>query len=133
VASGIVFALDALTSAGIDGLTTQWRKSPPVFDLLVRRTRMPSVTTLKAMRRVLVQGVFVAVLTALIGFHSGLAAQEQRLWSIVIHFQYQDGFEFDYVLERGVSTANVGAALADCGRSHRNGSVVYYHCYPVPE
>ena len=73
-------------------------------------------------------------LTALIGFQaSGVAAQGQPLWSIVIHFQYQDGFEFDYVLEQGVSTAEVGAALAACGRSHWTGSVVRYHCYPVPE
>ena len=72
-------------------------------------------------------------LTALIGFQaSGVAAQEQ-LHSIVIHFQYPDGFEFDYVLERGVSTAELGAALAECGRSHRTGSYIHYHCSAVPE
>jgi hypothetical protein len=86
------------------------------------------------MKNVLMQGVFIAALAALIGFGaSGVAAQGQRLWSIVIHFQYQDGFEVDYVLERGVSTQDMGAALAECGRSHRTGSVVRYHCYPVPE
>ena len=89
---------------------------------------------LRRMKKVLMHGVFVAALTALIGFQvTGVAAQGQGLWSIVIHFQYQDGFEFDYVLERGVSTEDVPAALADCGRSHRFGSVVQYHCYPVPE
>ena len=95
---------------------------------------MLRLTTLKAMRKILMQGVFVATLTAPIGFHAtGVAAQEQQLWTIMIHFLYQDGFEFDYVLERGVSTADLGAALADCGRSHRTGSVVRYHCYSVPE
>ena len=95
---------------------------------------MPRLTTLKAMKKVLVLGVFVAALTALIGFRAtAVAAQGQELWSIVIHFQYQDGFEFDYVLERGVSTADMAAALADCGRSHWTGSVVHYHCYPVAE
>jgi hypothetical protein len=95
---------------------------------------MPRLTTLRAMKKVLMHGVFVAALTALIGFGaSGVAAQGQQLWSIVIHFQYQDGFEFDYVLERGVSAADMPAALADCGRSHRTGSVVSYYCYPVPE
>ena len=90
--------------------------------------------TAKAMKKALTMGVFAAALTALIGFQaSGVAAQGQPLWSIVIHFQYRDGFEFDYVLERGVSTEDLPAALADCGRSHRNGSVVQYHCYPVPE
>jgi hypothetical protein len=100
----------------------------------VRRTLMPGLTMVKAVKAMLVQGIFVAALVALIGFQgTGVAAQGQRLWSIVIHFQYQDGFEFDYVLERGVSTADVGAALAECGRSHWVGSVVHYHCYPVPE
>ena len=51
----------------------------------------------------------------------------------MIQFQYQDGFEFDYVLQRGVSTTDMAAALADCGRSHWTGSVVRYHCYPVPQ
>jgi len=96
---------------------------------------MPRLTTLKAMKKVLIQGgVFVAALAALIGFHAaGVAAQGERLWSIVIHFQYEDGFEFDSVLERGVPTKDLGEALADCGRSHSIGSVVRYHCYPVPE
>ena len=94
---------------------------------------MLRLTTLKA-RKAVMLGVFVAAVTALIGFQAtGVAAQGRGLWSIVIHFQYQDGFEFDYVLERGVATKDLGAALAACGRSHRNGSVVYYHCYPVPE
>jgi hypothetical protein len=94
---------------------------------------MLRLTTLKAKKAVML-GVFVAAMTALIGFQAtGVAAQGPGLWSIVVHFQYQDGFEFDYVLERGVSAADLGAALAECGRSHRTGSVVRYHCYPVPE
>jgi len=88
----------------------------------------------KAMKKVLMPGVFVAAVAVLIGFQAtGVAAHAERLWSIVAHFQYEDGFEFDYVIERGVPTASVGAALADCGRSHSIGSVVRYHCYPVPE
>ena len=95
---------------------------------------MLRLTTLRAIKTGLMRGVFVAVLTALIGFGATeAAAQGQRLWSIVIHFQYQDGFEFDYVLQRGVSAGELGAALAECGRSHRNGAVVQYHCYAVPE
>ena len=95
---------------------------------------MTRPTTLKAMKKALTMGMFVAALTALIGFQaSGVAAQGQPLWSIVIHFEYQSGFEFDYVLERGVSTADLGAALAECGRSHATQSVVRYHCYAVPE
>ena len=95
---------------------------------------MTRLTTLKTMKKALTMAVFAAALTALIGFQaSGVAAQGQSLWSIVVHFQYQDGFEFDYVLERGVSAADLGAALGECGRSHRIGSVVRYHCFAVPE
>jgi hypothetical protein len=95
---------------------------------------MTRLTTLKAMRKTLTVGVFVAALTALIGFQaSGVAAQGQPSFSIVIHFTYENGFEFDYVIERGVSAADVGAALGECGRSHRNPGVVYYQCFAVPE
>jgi hypothetical protein len=95
---------------------------------------MPGLTTLQRMKKVLMQGLFVTAATALIGFQgTAMAAHEPRLWSVVIHFEYQDGFEFDYVLERGVPSSELGAALADCGRSHSVGSVVRYHCYPVAE
>ena len=94
---------------------------------------MTRLTALKAMRKALTIGVFVAAVTALIGFQASGVAAQPPLWSIVVHFQYEDGFEFDYVLEQGVSTADLGAALAECGRSHWNGSVVRYHCYAVPE
>jgi len=74
-------------------------------------------------------------LIALAGFPLATAAVHaaKPLFSIVVHFQYSDGFEFDYVLERGVPASEVGAALAECGRSHSTGSVVQYHCYPIPE
>ena len=77
---------------------------------------MPTLTTLNAVKKGLMRGVFAAALIALIGLQAtGAAAQGQHLWSIVVHFQYQDGFEFDYVLERGVPTAAIGAFLAECG------------------
>ena len=91
-------------------------------------------TTLKAMKKVLAQGAFIAALVGAIGFQAtGVVAQGQRLWSIVVHFEYADGFELDYVLENGIATSDVPDALAACGRSHWTGSVVRYHCYPVPE
>ncbi len=92
------------------------------------------LTTSQAMKKVLRHAVLVAAMTAVSALQAtGIGAEGERLWSIVIHFQYQDGFEFDYVLERGVPTAEVPAALAECGRSHRTRSVVRYHCYPVAE
>ena len=95
---------------------------------------MLRLTTLNT-KKTLLLGVFMAALTTLIGFQStGVAAQRAQLWSIVAHYQYEDGSEFDYTIESGVPTKELGAALAECGRSHRFGaSVVNYHCYPVPE
>jgi hypothetical protein len=91
-------------------------------------------TMSQMMKKVLTQGVFAAALIGMVGVQgAGLAAQEQRLFSIVIHFEYQDGFESDYVLETGVSAAELGSALAESGQSHATGSVVRYHCFAVPE
>ena len=95
---------------------------------------MPTLTTSKVMKTMLMRGMFVAALAATMGIQAtGVAAQGEQLWSIVVHFRYDNGFEYDYVLERGVSTQELPAALADCARSHSTGSVVQYHCYPVPE
>lgn len=95
---------------------------------------MSRLTTLQRLKKRVMQGLFVAAATALIGFQAtGAAAAGSRLWSIVVHFEYQDGFKFDYVLQRGVPAEELGAALAECGRSHAVGSVVRYHCYPVAE
>jgi hypothetical protein len=94
---------------------------------------MAKLTT-SNVKKVLIRGVFVAALTALAGSQAtALADQGEQLWSVVVHFRYADGFEYDYVLQRGVSTHNLPAALAECARSHSTGSVVEYHCYPVAE
>ena len=65
---------------------------------------------------------------------TAVAAQRaSQLWSIVVHFEYQDGFEYDYVIATGVPTETMPSLLADCGSSHWTGSVVRYHCFPVLE
>ena len=96
---------------------------------------MSKLTTLRATNKMLLPGVFAAAVAALIGFHgTGVSAQgPSGLWSIVVHFEYQDGFEYDYVLARGVPTRNMPSMLAECGSSHWTGSVVRYHCFPIPE
>jgi hypothetical protein len=96
---------------------------------------MPGLETLKAMKKMLLPGVFVAAVTALVGFHAtGVAAEPaSQRWSIVVHFEYQNGFEYDYVLASGVPTSLMPSMLEECGRSHSSGSVVRYHCFPVPE
>jgi len=90
--------------------------------------------TLNTLRNGVMAGVLAAALFAPTGLQAtGASAPLEKLWSIVIHFQYDNGFEFDYVLRTGVPTAEMPAALEECGSSHWTGSVVRYHCYPVPE
>ena len=91
---------------------------------------MPISTTLK---RKLLTGL-LASLTVLAGLQAtGFAAQAERLWSVVVHFEYDNGLEYDYVLRTGLSAGEMAAILEDCGRSHWTGSVVRYYCYPIPE
>lgn len=87
------------------------------------------------MKKKLLSGVFVAAVAALVGLHStGVSAEDlSQLWSVFVHFEYADGTSYDYPLGRSVSTETMRSILQDCGRSHRTGSVVRYHCYPVAE
>jgi len=87
------------------------------------------------MKKKFVSGVLAVALTALVGSAStGIAAEQaSRLWSIAVHLEYADGSAYDYVFATRVSTQEMPSFLADCGRSHRNGTVVRYHCYPIPE
>ena len=96
---------------------------------------MSRLTMFKAVRRMLLPGVFAAALAAAIGFHATAASAQPAppTWSIVAHFAYQDGLEYDYVVRTGVSTEDMPSFLAECGQSHWTGSVVRYHCFPRPE
>jgi hypothetical protein len=87
------------------------------------------------MNKGLLSGVLAVILTAVVGSASTEIAAEQvsRLWSIAVHLEYADGSAYDYVFATGVSTPEMSSYLADCGRSHRDGTVVRYHCYPIPE
>ena len=87
--------------------------------------------TLKAIKKLLLPSVFATAVAALMGVVPADAAP--LTWSIVVHFTYQDGFEYDYVLRTGVSTQDMPSMLAECGASHSAGSVVRYHCFPIPE
>ena len=96
---------------------------------------MPRLTTLKAMKTMLLPGVFAAVSTALIGFHAtGVSAEAaSQSWSIAVHIEYQDGTVYENAFATGVPTRIMPSILADCGSSHWTGSVVRYHCFPIPE
>ena len=96
---------------------------------------MPRLVTLKAMKKMLLPGVLAAALTALVGFHAtGVSAEAaSRLWSIAVHIEYQDGSVYEHAFATGVPTDIMPSILAECGRSHWTGSVVRYHCFPIPE
>jgi hypothetical protein len=40
---------------------------------------------------------------------------------------------YEHAFATGVPTSTLSSILAECGQSHRGGSAVRYHCYPVPE
>ena len=86
------------------------------------------------MKKSVLAGVFAVVLAVLVGFGTATAAaQAPQTWSVGIHFEYADGFSFDILLGTGLTSQEKAGILADCGRSHRTGSVVRYHCYAIAE
>ena len=88
------------------------------------------------MKKKLLSGMVLAVaLAAFVGLYSPTvsAAPAEQLWLIAVHLSYADGSEYDIVLVRGVPNSRKAEMLAECGKSHRQGSVVRYHCYPIPE
>jgi hypothetical protein len=96
---------------------------------------MRRLTTLKAVKKMLVPGAFAAALATLIGFQATGASAESgpQLWSIAVHIQYQDGTVYEHAFATGVPTQIMPSILAECGQSHWTGSVVRYHCFPIPE
>ena len=68
-----------------------------------------------------------------LGSTSVSAERDSQTWSIVVHLSYANGDEYDIVIARGLSTQEMSSMLADCGKSHRQGTVVRYHCYPIAE
>ena len=96
---------------------------------------MSRLTIQRAVKKMLVPGTFAVALATLIGLHATTVSAQpaERTWSIVAHFLYQDGFEYDYVIRTGVTNEERASMLAECGASHWTGSVVRYHCFPVPE
>jgi hypothetical protein len=87
------------------------------------------------MKKKLLSGVLALALAAMAGIYSSSVAAQPAsdTWSVAVHLEYADGSEYDIVLVRGVPASRMSSMLADCGRSHRQGTVVRYHCYPIPE
>lgn len=87
------------------------------------------------MKKKLLSGVMAVAMVALAGISStGVAAQPaSQLWSVAVNLRYANGDIYDYVIARGLETQEMSSMLAECGRSHWTGTVVWYHCYPIPE
>jgi hypothetical protein len=87
------------------------------------------------MKKKLLSGVMAVAMVALAGINStGVAAQPaSQLWSVAVNLRYANGDIYDYVIARGLETREMSSMLAECGRSHWTGTVVWYHCYPIPE
>jgi hypothetical protein len=87
------------------------------------------------MRRKSLSGILAVAAAALLGIYATeVAAQPaSQLWTVVVHFEYANGMSYDYPMATGVPTAEVPPILQECGRSHRNGTVVRYYCHPIPE
>jgi hypothetical protein len=73
-----------------------------------------------------------AVVAAIVGLPAATIAAAPT-FSIAVHLAYADGSSYDIVLATDVPAAEVSSMLADCGRSHRTGSVVRYHCYAIAD
>ena len=96
---------------------------------------MLRLATWKDVKEVLLRGLFATTLAALIGISAtGIAvAGVSPLWSVVVHIEYANGSVYEHAFAVGVPTSDLPSILGACGRSHRYGSVVRYHCYPVLE
>ena len=88
------------------------------------------------MKKKLLSGVVLAAaLGALVGIQSTrvAAAPASQLWSVAVNLRYANGDIYDIVIARGLETSEMSSMLKDCGQAHKQGTVVWYHCYPIPE
>jgi hypothetical protein len=87
------------------------------------------------MKKRLVTGALAAAVTALVAIQgTDVAAQSASpTWSIVAHFEYADGFNYDYTVATGVVASELSSFLAYCGAGHALQGVVRYYCHAVPE
>jgi hypothetical protein len=90
---------------------------------------------LKAMKTLFGPGVCAAALAGGLALSATTASADAEAlrWSIAVHIKYQNGSVYEHVFATGVPTSLMTSMITECGKSHRNGSVVKFHCYPIPE
>ena len=85
-------------------------------------------------KRLLTALVAVAlVVTAAISGTNAAAQPASQTFSVAVHISYPDGFVYDGIVARGVDGSDLNAYLVECGKGHRGGSGVRFHCYAIPE
>jgi hypothetical protein len=87
------------------------------------------------MNKKLLSGVLAVALAVTGGISSTSVSAQGSLktWSVAVHIEYPDGFVYDHAFATGVPTSELPSILSACGQSHRGGSAVRFHCYPIPE
>jgi hypothetical protein len=87
------------------------------------------------MKKKLLSGVMAVAMVVLAGINSTDVAAQQasKLWSVAVNLRYANGDIYDIVIARGLETSEMSAMLQYCGQAHKQGTVVWYHCYPIPE
>ncbi len=86
------------------------------------------------MKKTLRSGALAVALAAAGIFATNVSAQQaSRTWSVAVHIEYADGFVYDNAFVTGVPASELQTYLQACGSSHRWGSAVRFHCYPIPE
>ena len=95
----------------------------------------PATAATSVKMTVLLRALCAAALAAVIGLApTGIAAAgDSQLWSVAVHIEYPNGFVYEHAFAVGVPTSELASILAECGRGHRYGSAVRYHCFPIPE
>ena len=77
-------------------------------------------------RQALLRRVFAAALAAFVGLQPPACPPSASRLTVMVQFEQR--FEYDYVVGDGVTTDDDGDP-AGLRSSHRTGSVVRYHCY----
>ena len=87
------------------------------------------------MKKRLLTVLLAVALVAAAGISAtSVAAQPAaQTFSVAVHIAYPDGFVYDGIVARGVAASDLATFLAECGKGHRGGSGVRYHCYSIAE
>jgi len=88
------------------------------------------------MKKTVIAGVLAVVLAVAGVFSTNVAAQPgAQTFAVAVHISYPDGFEYDGIVARGLSSSDAVPMIVECNQSHKwgAGSAVRFYCYAIPE